>query len=64
MIGHTGASATTVPNILKDLNEDIYLVDLPGFDDTRGITQEIINGLYIYRVFKTHKNVKILFTFT
>jgi hypothetical protein len=52
-------SKTIRPNKWIDLDGDVYY-DCPGFNDTRGVEQDIVNGFYIKRIFETAENVKIL----
>lgn len=36
--------------------------DTPGFGDTKGLTQILINTYFIHRIFNLHKQVKLIFT--
>lgn len=40
-------SVTTTPNIMVDLKSKIIIADCPGFQDTKGLNQEIINAFAI-----------------
>ncbi len=49
-IGHVN-DGTTVPNFFCNTTELISIVDCPGFDDVRGVEQQIKNAFYIQTVF-------------
>ncbi|KAF2885419.1 hypothetical protein ILUMI_20764 [Ignelater luminosus] len=59
-IGHGSLSHTTVPTVLPLQDKpDTVIVDAPGFDDNRGVLQEIINALYINQI-KYSKGVRFV----
>ncbi|KAM3144659.1 hypothetical protein pb186bvf_003266 [Paramecium bursaria] len=45
----------------QEIYQDIYLIDTPGIDDTRGQLQDIENSLHIQQAINTSENVKILY---
>ncbi|WP_040256167.1 GTPase domain-containing protein [Rickettsia hoogstraalii] len=57
-INHTTKSETKIPGKYKLSNTTI--VDLPGFEDTGGIVQEIANAFYIKRLFETTNHMKFI----
>lgn len=63
-INEGGTSETTIPNIMVDQKNDILYGDCPGFEDSEGIEQEIINAFavnYLLTMFEGNQNnVKIL----
>lgn len=61
MIGHDSDSATIIPNCYEDPNSNKVYWDCPGFKDTRGPEQEIVNSFYIKRLFDSFDKVKIVF---
>lgn len=52
-IGFGGKSFTKMPNIQVDLNNELIFCDCPGFKDTEGLEQEIINSFAIDYLFST-----------
>ena len=58
-IGHGTESQTTLPNKWVDSNGITYW-DCPGFVDTKGFEQNIINAFYIKWIFDSSKEVKIV----
>lgn len=59
-IGHGSLSHTTIPTVLPIQDKpDTVIVDAPGFDDNRGVLQEIINALYINQI-KYSKGVRFV----
>ena len=46
----------------SDDNSIITLWDTPGFGDTKGITQILINTYFIHRLFSLQPQVKLVFT--
>ena len=66
-IGHGAISKTQIPNINVDLNNELIIYDCPGFLDTEGYKQEIINAFLIDYLFSssvTDNKFKILFVFS
>ncbi|MCX4084239.1 50S ribosome-binding GTPase [Rickettsia hoogstraalii] len=57
-INHTTKSETKIPGKYKLSNTTI--VDLPGFEDTGCIVQEIANAFYIKRLFETTNHMKFI----
>jgi hypothetical protein len=49
-IGNDILSVTSVPNKGIDPDGKIYW-DCPGFEDTNGSQQDVINGFYIQKIF-------------
>lgn len=62
-MGPSMVSKTTVPNIYVDHKNKIVICDAPGFDDTRGTAQDIINSFSIDQLFKSPCKIKTLFVF-
>jgi energy-coupling factor transporter ATP-binding protein EcfA2 len=58
-IGHTKESLTAVPNYYE-YNDSVYW-DCPGFGDNRTEEQDILNALYIKKLFNELKKVKIIY---
>lgn len=42
--------------------DNVILWDTPGFADTKGITQVLINTYFITRLFKIEEKIKLIFT--
>jgi hypothetical protein len=58
-IGHNaGKSCTTIPN--RDASTSNVYWDCPGFKDTRGFKQDIVNQFYINNIFNKVEDVKVL----
>ena len=62
---HSGCtSVTRKPNILFDSTNHLIYADCPGFEDSDGPKQEIINSFYIYNLLdsisKNKNKIKIL----
>lgn len=57
-IGNTGTSCTTIPKIYK-MNSRCAFYDPPGFLDSKGPEQEILNGYSNARMFKLGMESKI-----
>ncbi len=55
-----GASGTTVPGKYFDPQRGLTYFDCPGFDDTRGVEQEIANAYYIKHIFELAQRVKVI----
>lgn len=55
-IGSGSRSITQDLNIEIDSNLQIIYCDCPGFEDTEGYFQEIIDSYVIYCLFKNHQN--------
>ena len=60
-IGHGLDSSTTIPNSYYDPNTNLVYWDCPGFMDSRGQGQEIVNSFAIDQIFSEPSRVKILF---
>lgn len=52
-------SGTKEPSLVEDLNSNILYCDCPGFDDTNGFKQEVINSFIINYLFEVSKNTNI-----
>ena len=59
-IGHGIHSETTVPGIYPDLERNIIFCDCPGFFDTNGPMQEIVNIFTIVALLNSIEKVKII----
>lgn len=57
IIGHTTDSQTTIPNKWVDSEGTVYW-DCPGFNDTKGVEQDVSNGYYIKTLFENINQVK------
>ena len=55
-----GTSGTKAPDKYFDPQTGITYFDCPGFDDTRGVEQEVANAYYIQQVFQLAKKVKVV----
>ncbi len=59
-------SGTVYPafSTIKSIYDEstIVLWDTPGFGDTKGITQILINTYFIHRLFSLQPQVKLVFT--
>ncbi len=55
-IGHDLKSETTVPNFVN--YKEVNYMDCPGFEDSRGSIEEIVNSFFVNFLFKN--NVKLL----
>ena len=51
LIGNDRISLTAQPESITDLETLFFYWDSPGFYDTRGLRQEIMNGFYIQKLF-------------
>ena len=60
-IGHGLGSETQVPNIWYDKQSNLIYCDCPGFMDSRGVGQEIVNAFAIDQLFASPSRIKILF---
>ena len=62
-IGHGRDSATSIPQLIDVThNSKTYtLVDLPGFHDSRGVEQEIVNRFLIKQIIDKAENLKFVF---
>ncbi len=58
VIGTKSTSETTIP--VKYTFDNKALWDCPGFGDTRGAQQEIINAWFVNRLFTTASKVKVI----
>lgn len=63
-IGHGIHSETTVPGIYPDLERNIIFCDCPGFFDTNGPMQEIVNIFTIVALLNSIEKVKIILLVT
>lgn len=61
-IGHGLASETSIPNVWHDKETNLIYCDCPGFMDSRGPEQEIVNAFAIDQLFTTGGRIKILLT--
>ncbi|WPX99759.1 Putative GTP-binding protein (plasmid) [Candidatus Megaera polyxenophila] len=59
-IGATAVSETTIPKSWFDQKSKIVYWDCPGFEDTKGVEQDIANGFFIKQIFDNSEMVKIL----
>lgn len=59
-IGDNYRSTTSVPNIYVDEKHKFLICDAPGFEDNRGIKQDIVNSFAIDKLFQEPCNIKIL----
>lgn len=63
-MGEEMISDTTIPNIYVDHSRKLLICDAPGFDDNRGVLQDIINAFAINLLFTDPCKIKILFVFS
>eukprot|EP00494_Astrolonche_serrata_P001849 UN01855 len=63
LIGHEFQSQTTFPNIFMKKKDELAYCDCPGFNDTHGLEQELVNCLSIHQILKKARSVKILMAF-
>lgn len=63
-MGEEMISDTTIPNIYIDNEHRLLICDAPGFDDIRGVLQDIINAFAINLLFSEPCKIKILFAFS
>jgi hypothetical protein len=61
IIGHGLDAATTIPNSYYDKKTNLVYWDCPGFMDSRGQGQEIVNAFAIDQIFLEPSRIKILF---
>ena len=60
-VGFGGNSCTTIPQIAIDNENKLIYCDSPGFNDTKGLEQEIINSFIIdYMLSSKNNQAKIL----
>ena len=59
IIGDKTISETSIPWPWVKDNETIFW-DCPGFEDTRGIEQDIANGYYIKKIFQESSEIKVI----
>lgn len=59
-IGHGISSATSIPVSWYDEHSNLVYWDCPGFLDTRGVSQDIINAFAIDQLFSSPSRIKIL----
>eukprot|EP01090_Pellita_catalonica_P005482 TRINITY_DN1551_c0_g2_i1.p1 TRINITY_DN1551_c0_g2~~TRINITY_DN1551_c0_g2_i1.p1 ORF type:complete len:977 (-),score=232.10 TRINITY_DN1551_c0_g2_i1:17-2881(-) len=55
-------SETTIPNKIYNQDGTRLIWDCPGFADTKGVEQEILNAFYIYQIVRTIPNLKFVLT--
>ena len=61
-IGHGAVSHTSMPQIIKDPNNQARVfIDFPGFSDNRGAVVNIANAINIKHVLKQVRSVKLVF---
>ena len=58
-IGNRNISCTSIPDIFQSKDGLVFL-DPPGFFDTNGVTNEILNAFCISKMFKVNNNVRML----
>ena len=58
-IGNQLTAETSVPNSWVYNDNTVYW-DCPGFDDNRGVKQEVVNSFLIKNLFNAHQNCKII----
>lgn len=63
-MGEHMISTTSDPNIYIDNINKLIICDAPGFDDNRGIDQDIINSFAINQLFSNEAKIKIIFVFS
>ena len=64
-IGHSNKSETFFPTFVKiEGEEDSYLIDIAGLDDTGGILLEFVNQFINKKLFNLIENLVILIPFT
>jgi hypothetical protein len=57
-VGHSNASCTTIPNYLE--NQGSVYWDCPGFEETKSVSQEIVNAYYTEKIFSNSGSVKFV----
>jgi hypothetical protein len=60
LIGHTALSATTSPTSWHDISSGLEYWDCPGFMDSRGWSQDVINSFAIDQLFEAPSFIKTL----
>lgn len=60
-IGDDWTSETLIPNIYNYTRHKLLICDSPGFEDSRGEKEEIINSFAIDQLFEGNCKIKILF---
>lgn len=60
MIGNTNESCTVIPSIYESKDKDFIFYDPPGFLDTKGAKQEILNSFANAKMFKKGSKAKII----
>ncbi len=58
-IGNTLVSETSLPNYYK--NDQMAILDCPGFRDNRSVTIEIINAFYIKEIFENCNKLEVCY---
>lgn len=58
-IGNQLTAETSVPNSWVYNDNTVYW-DCPGFEDNRGVKQEVVNSFLIKNLFNVHQNCKII----
>ncbi|KAF2885421.1 hypothetical protein ILUMI_20766 [Ignelater luminosus] len=56
VISHGSISYTKIPTVWE-VNDNLVVVDMPGFDDNRGVPQDIVNNIF-FNQFKYAKSVR------
>ncbi|KAL4470716.1 hypothetical protein ABPG72_016721 [Tetrahymena utriculariae] len=59
-IGHQigkSKTRTSIPQLLTDNN--CYIFDTPGFQDTEGDQQRLVNSLYLFETLRSSKSIKL-----
>lgn len=59
-IGHASISETTIPSKCVDKMNNLVYWDCPGFGDTNGVVQDIVNAFYIKRIFDHSIKLKLI----
>jgi hypothetical protein len=69
-IGNTMVSETAIPNYfeVKMSNpmypkDETFVIDTPGYGDTKGILRILANGFYHYRLYSKVENMKFILCF-
>ena len=60
VIGHGLGSETQLPNLFYDQPLGLLYCDCPGFMDSRGINQEVVNAFAINQLFEAQSPIKIV----
>ena len=62
-IGHTSESCTSFPKYIDytDENHNLRYYDFPGFLDSRGVNQTVINAAFMKHILENSKSLRIVF---